>query len=231
MSEMNYFYGAYRTAHSLSHTAIFSELSTFIMRLFEIILQTFTLICIISPPTFALTLHCKFNDYIYDGNYKCEVENLRIIERNEIVSEISGTHISARRSNADVIILEIEDQTVYYLPKDLGQFFPNLYYLNVYRSKLREITKNDLKDFPKLKTIAVGYNDIESLPGDLFENNQELVHVGFPSNKIKTIGQNIFKSLSHLEGANFLRNECISQQASNRDFIDDLVNTIKNECK
>lgn len=200
------------------------------MRSFELILLTFSLLCINSRATFALTLHCKFDDYLYDGNYKCEVENLRITARNEIVSEVSGTHISARRTNADVIILSIEDQTVHYLPKDLARFFPNLMYLTINKSGLKEITKNDLKDFPKLRNIAVRANDIENLPGDLFENNLQLAHVGFPTNKIKTIGRDVFKSASSLESVNFLRNECISQQANNREAIEEMMKTVATQC-
>lgn len=122
------------------------------MRSLQLILATFSLACIISRATFALTLHCKFDDYLYEGNYKCEVENLSITARNEIVSEVSGTHISARRTNADVIILSIEDQTAHYLPRDLARFFPNLMYLTINKSGLREITKNDLRDFQSYAT-------------------------------------------------------------------------------
>lgn len=200
------------------------------MRSFKLILLTFQLICIISPATFALTLQCKFDDYIYDGNYKCEVENLRITARNEIVSDVSGTHISARRSNADVIILSIEDQTVHYLPKDLARFFPNLLYLTINKSGLKEITRNDLKDFPKLRNIAVRANDIENLPGDLFENNLELSHVGFPTNKIKTIGKDILKTATSLESVDFRRNECISQQANGREAIEEMMKNVATQC-
>lgn len=200
------------------------------MRSFELILLAFSLICIISPATFALTLHCKFDDYLYEGNYKCEVENLRITERNEIVSEVSGTHISARRTNADVIIFSIEDQTVHYLPKDLARFFPNLMYLTINKSGLREITKNDLKNFPQLRNIAVRGNDIENLPGDLFENNLQLAHVGFPTNKLKTVGRDIFKLLNNLESVNFIRNECISQEANNREAIEGLMKNVAAQC-
>lgn len=200
------------------------------MRSFELILKTFSLLWITFPATFALTLHCKFDDYIYDGNYKCEVENLRITTRNEIVSEVIGTHISARRTNADVIILSIEEQTVHYLPKNLGLFFPNLMYITINKSGLKEITKNDLKDFPKLRNIAVRGNDIENLPGDLFSSNLQLAHVGFPTNKIKTIGRDIFKLANSLESVNFLRNECISQQANSREAIEEMIKTVVSQC-
>jgi hypothetical protein len=199
------------------------------MKSFELILHFLLLICFISTPTFALTLHCKFEDYIYDGNYKCEVENLRITTRNEIVSEVSGTHL-ARRTNSDVIILAIGDQTAHYLPKNLGQLFPNLLYLSINKSGLKEITKNELKDLPKLRNIVVIGNDIENLAGDLFEFNSQLAHIRFPTNKIKTIGKDIFKSLSNLESVNLIRNECINQQASNLPEIDKMMKDSESEC-
>lgn len=196
------------------------------MRSFEFI----ALICLISPPALATTLHCKFDDYIYDGNYKCEVENLSITARNEIVSDVSGSHIP-RRTNANVIIVSIDEQTAHYLPENLAQFFPNLMYLKINKSGLKEITKNELKDFAKLRNIAVRGNDVESLPGDLFEYNLQLTNIDFPTNKIKHIGRDIFKSLTSLESVNFLRNECISQVANNRTEIEKLMKTVEIECQ
>lgn len=190
------------------------------------------LMCFISTPTFATatTLHCKFDDYIYEGNYKCEVENLSITTRNEIVSDVSGTHIP-RRTNSNVIILSINEQTAHYLPENLAQFFPNLMYLTINKSGLKEITKNDLKGFIKLRNIVVRGNDVESLPGDLFEYNLQLANIDFPTNKIKSIGRDIFKPLTSLESANFLRNECISQVARNPAEIEKMMEIAATECQ
>lgn len=199
------------------------------MKSFKLIFLS--LLCIISTSsTFALTLHCKFDDYIYEGNYRCEVENLNITKRNEIVSEVSGNHISARRSNANVIILSINDQTVHYLPQNLALFFPNLLYLTINKSDLKEITKNELKDFKQLRNIAVRGNDIVSLPGDLFEYNSQLTNIAFPTNKIRVIGRDIFKALTSLESVNLIRNDCISQQATNHTEIEEMMKKVAVDC-
>lgn len=199
------------------------------MKSFELIILFLSLLCLISTPTFALTLHCKFNDYIYEGNYKCEVENLTITARNEIVSDVSGTHIT-RRTNANVIILSINEKTAHYLPENLAKFFPNLMYLTINKSGLKEISKNDLRDFKQLRNIAVRGNDIESLPGDLFEYNLQLTNIAFPTNKIKIIGRDIFKSLTSLESVNLIRNECINQQATNLSEIEEMMKKVSTEC-
>lgn len=197
------------------------------MRSFELILLA--LICLISTPTFALTLHCKFDDYIYEGNYKCEVENLNITTRNEIASEISGTH-QTRRTNSNVIILSINNQIAHYLPQNIAKLFPNLLYLEINKSGLKEISKNDLKDFQKLRNLSIRGNDIESLPGDLFEYNSQLTNIAFPTNKIKFIGRDIFKPLNDLESVNLIRNECINQQATNRSEIEEIIKIAAIEC-
>jgi Leucine-rich repeat (LRR) protein len=176
----------------------------------------------------ALTLQCKFDDYLYDKNYKCEVEGLDVTATNQIVSDVSGLHIP-RRTNADVIILSIDGQTAHYLPQGLDKFFPNVIYLNINKSGLKEITKNDLKNFPQLRNIAVRGNEIESLPGDLFEYNTQITNIGFAGNKIKSIGNDIFKSLNNLESVNLLRNTCISQQATNRSEIAEMMESAS-EC-
>ncbi|KAG5669992.1 hypothetical protein PVAND_000280 [Polypedilum vanderplanki] len=187
-----------------------------------------TILIISTSCVFSFTLECKFDDYLYEKNYKCDVEKLSVTTHNQIVSDVSGLHIP-RRTNADVIILSIDGQTAHYLPQGLDKFFPNVIYLNINKSGLKEITKNDLKNFPKLRNIAVRGNDIESLPSDLFEYNPEITNIGFASNKIKSIGKDIFKSLNNLESVNLLRNTCISQQSNNRSEIAEMMKNA-NEC-
>jgi Leucine-rich repeat (LRR) protein len=171
----------------------------------------------------CFTLQCKFDDYMYDKNYRCVVENLNVTSRNEIVSGVSGLHVP-RRTNADVIILMIEEQTLHYMPQGLGDFFPNLVYLNVYKSGLKEISKNDLKNFPKLQIFSATNNDIETLPGDLFQFNTKITNISFLRNKIKSIGKNIFVPLSELKDVNLVGNECINGRADKSDQIKKLLN-------
>lgn len=188
---------------------------------FILFLMTAALL-LVSNGARAFTLECKFSDYLYDKNYKCEVVNLNITTHNQIESAVSGAHIP-RRSNADVIILSIDGQTAHYLPQDLNKFFPNVTYLSINKSGLREITKSDLKNFPQLRNIGVRGNDIENLPGDLFEHNTQATNIAFATNKIKSIGKDIFKSLNGLDSVNLLRNICIDQQAANRSEIAEMM--------
>lgn len=176
----------------------------------------------------GIKLQCKFDDYMYDKNYKCELENFKVELPNQVVTEISGLHIP-RRTDADVIILSIDEQIVHYLPKGIDKFFPNIMYISIYKSGLKELTKDDLKNFPKLRNVGVRFNNIENLPGDLFEYNTEIASIGFQSNNIKRIGKDIFKSLNSLESVNLLRNVCINQQATNRSEIEEMMKQA-NDC-
>jgi hypothetical protein len=99
------------------------------------------------------------------------------------------------------------------MPKGLEKLFPQIEAIGIEISKLREIKKEDLAPFPKLKKLWIQYNDLETLPSDLFESNPELSLVSFPGNKLKFVGGNILSPLKKLIWVYFGSNPCIDMAA------------------
>lgn len=140
--------------------------------------------------------------------YACVVSELLDIRSSVEVTNILGTHQDGQ-SNADVNYLGINSQTIFYFPQGIGNFFPNLKYINFENNKLRYITQSDLSPFVELVAVYFNRNFIETLPGDLFLSNKKLIYINFDSNNIVHVGPNLFDPIKEtIEYASFNGNPC-----------------------
>jgi hypothetical protein len=92
---------------------------------------------------------------------------------------------------------------------------PNLIELSISFSSLRLVAKEDLYGLQRLKTLRLDHNQIEYLPGDLFEYTPNLVSVHFQRNQIKYIGHKILDPLEGLSYFNLIGNSYIDALYSN----------------
>ncbi|KAG5668464.1 hypothetical protein PVAND_016404 [Polypedilum vanderplanki] len=117
-------------------------------------------------------------------------------------------------------------------PSELGEFFPNLRKVDIFGSELEKITKDDLKNFPKLERLRAESNKLKYLPNDLFEFTPLLSHVDFSHNQIDKIGANIFDNCKNLIEADFKHNKTIniSYKKENMKF-EELKEVFKKDCK
>lgn len=133
-----------------------------------------------------------------DGDiaYMCTAKNLGdfITDRsNRVIHSITGTHEN-NKTNDDVKAVWITSSNVFYFPLGLGNLFKNLLSIGIQNSKLREISKEDLKEFPKLKRLDLFDNEIEIVDEDLFQYNPKLEDIGLNKNKISQIDPKVFKN-------------------------------------
>lgn len=116
-------------------------------------------------------------------------------------------------------------------PRELSTFFPNLRDINIFDCGLEEITKDDLKNFPKLEKIKLDSNKLKFLPGDLFEHNPKIRHMTFIDNQIIGIGEKLIDHLEFLTDADFTGNKCTNFKFSTQfETIEELKQIIKREC-
>ena len=139
------------------------------------------------------------------------------------------TSVNGRTEPTRVISLHFDNQTVHYLPKGIGKFFPNLNVLSVTNSKLRSLTQDVLKPLTRLYSVNFNNNDLESLDDNLFEFN-DLRFVSFRDNKLKFIGENLFRKLEYFVSIRFASNICINEDASITSEILALMEKIKSQC-
>ena len=151
---------------------------------------------------------------------------MNITSMNETITSVNG-----RTKPTNYQSFMFQGETVHYLPKGFGRFFPNLVRLTVYGSELKSLSQNDLKSLTQLQIIDVSMNDLEFLDDDLFEFNSKLTHVNFTSNKLKYVGENSFNNLKNLKQIDLNSNLCINNKASLSSEIPALIQKLKTQCK
>lgn len=145
---------------------------------------------------------CKF--VIYDPHsYGCKIEYTTI--PSEVTAEtFVGEHIG-NRTNDDVTSVVIIDSVCKKLPNGLGEVFKNLLVLNInpgwecHRFMFRELTKENLKQFPKLECLLLWHSEFKNLPKDLFEFNKNLKAIWLNQNHIQSIEFGLLDELQDLE--------------------------------
>jgi hypothetical protein len=127
------------------------------------------------------------------------------------IFEVQGRHQSGK-SNDDVLEFYIEHSDISFMPRGITKFFNNLTAVTVYDTNLKEITKDDLKEFGnKLNILWLVRNNIEVIESDLFEFNKNLTELDLSNNKIRHIGENAFVGLEEIKTFRFYSNACQSQ--------------------
>ena len=136
-------------------------------------------------------------------DYSCDVHSLKIDEPHTIISIVSGTHFPDL-GNSDVKFVGINDQNIKFLPINFAQHFANLRRIQVTKSQLEYITKNDFLGLTQLTHINIENNKLKELPCGVFDTNKRLQQLHFEENSLNKIGKNIFKPLPLLSLAHFI---------------------------
>jgi len=146
------------------------------------------------------------------------------------VSGVSQNHM-AGRNDSDVQAVWLYGQTLLnFIPEDIDRFFENLQGFAIERTSLKYVAKEDLHQFPKLETLQIRWNQLETLDGDLFIYNPSLRWFIFESNKLTNIGPNILSNLPNLTNAYFQSNLCINSYATSTSGIEDLKRSLAHQC-
>lgn len=120
-----------------------------------------------------MIVNCEF--ILHSNGYDCKVSN-QLINEDQLIFQ--GKHENGK-SNEDVNCLFFLNCTLPKIPQSIGNTFKNIEKLLINTSKLSSITKYDLKQFENLKVINLFSNNLEFLPGDLFEYTKHIKKVRF----------------------------------------------------
>jgi len=165
-----------------------------------------------------MTIECVFEDkkFLSGKNfYTCVVRNQEILDNTEI--KLTGCHGQQEMMNTEVNAIVFKDCQITKVPQGLTKIFPNLKILSIWRSNLETVTKADLAEYKKMEKIGFCNNEIEFVPGDLFEGFENLNEIGMYGNRAKIIEPNILDGLDKLEHVDFRDNirykKCHSKHA------------------
>jgi len=173
----------------------------------------------------------KLDDFeLIVNQYTCAVQvNVMITAKNTEIQSVRGTHKSGKYNN-DVTGLSIRDKRMEYMPSNLADKFKNLVAMRIRQGKLKEVSQNDFKSFPKFRYLNLDANDLEVLDDDLFQFNPLLEVIWFEGNKIKAIGQSTFDNLKNLRDLDMNKNNCFSKRISSKSEISSSLATMKQRC-
>lgn len=160
--------------------------------------------------------------------YTCNSFFLNIQALSRVIS-VTGTHDEGK-SNLDVKRLQITNKNVFYIPKGIEKFFPNLEMIFIYHAGLKEISSADLSPFPNLINVDFYFNEIENLPADLFSKNAKIEYIDFGQNKFSKVRKDLLKPLTNLKRAGFQKNVCINAFAQFSAGILALQNELNKLC-
>lgn len=184
-----------------------------------------------------MALNCNFDDVnhkLYAKTfYTCYLKDQEVPEGT---LKFKGIH-KKRKGNDDVIKITFIECIVPKFPHGIGETFKNIQVLIIRKSGLKSITKLDLKSFEHLTLLDLSENDLEYLPGDLFEFNKKLKQIYFCENKIQFIGPELLDNHLDLERAYFKNNINIkylfndSYEQASYNHLKKLIEIIKRDCK
>jgi Leucine-rich repeat (LRR) protein len=180
----------------------------------------------------SIELDCSyFNDI--DFVYGCKVQNSVLItsKTNRDVSGIGDT-FEIGKSDKDVKYFEAIGITVNFFPRGITKFFKNIDNVWVNSAELKEISKDDLKQFgEKLKVLNLFSNEIEVIEGDLFEFSPNLESINFSYNKIFHIDSGAFDGLKYLEDFHLGGNRCTSAVDTSNSHYSEAIREAEKSCK
>ena len=163
-------------------------------------------------------IHCDFKvaDFLFFSyQYSCTIENnLNITQKFSEIKSIQGSH-EEDESIDSVTGLSIHNKKIRFMPKNIGEKLKNLIAIRITYGRLKEIHKDDLKQFTKLQYLNLDHNDIETLENDLFELHPDLILIWFANNYINSIGETTFKNLNKLKDLDLHRNSCFYKRLEN----------------
>lgn len=93
----------------------------------------------------------------------------------------------------------------------IAQQYPLIQALALSNCGLRSLLKEDLRGLSHLKVLWLNDNDLEYLPGDLFEETRRLEYISFEKNKIRYIDPELLDNLPDLKLINFFANAAIDK--------------------
>jgi Leucine-rich repeat (LRR) protein len=137
-------------------------------------------------------------------NYICEVK-----EFSEETFFSSSNHLPGK-SDADVTEIWFDSVELFRLP-NIGRKFPNIKKVEFINCSIIEVTSNDLKQFPRLRSLLIKNQTGLSQLTDpqLFQHNPDLGMITLENVGLKLIDHRIFDNFADLFHVNLKDNKCI----------------------
>ena len=135
------------------------------------------------------------------------VGGVKVYQPNDYATSINAPN-SYGNGNIQCLIMDFND--LRYMPGSYSRFFPGIEFLIVRHAHVKYVTNADFYGLSQLRHVDFHYNDIEHLPGNLFQGVSNVLQtVSFGNNKLTNIGTDFFAHLPALSAMVLNANPCI----------------------
>lgn len=146
------------------------------------------------------------------------------------MSSVHGQHVTSY-SNENVKSFTTNDKSLNFLSKDIGKYFPKIYYFDIDNPNLQVLSKYDLQFFENTRVLILKRSKIEVIDSDLFDFTPKIHTLVLSNNLIKSVGHGAFDKMPNLSTLKFENNPCYSTIASNdRSAVLKNIPIINNNC-
>ncbi|KAG5667330.1 hypothetical protein PVAND_015313 [Polypedilum vanderplanki] len=188
-------------------------------------------------PKIPINITCKTSiiglshRHIPKGIHACGVnEDLNINAKNYEFAALTYNNNISIAKYGPLNGIHIKNKIINYFPIGLSKLIPNIIGIGIDDTKLMEITKNDLKHFPKLLHLFLRKNLLKVLEKDLFKFNPDLKFINIDENLLTKIDPNIFDHLIDLKHLHLKKNMCIDSATNLFIEVEDLIELVVVKC-
>lgn len=135
----------------------------------------------------ALEIECDHEGLVQYQS--CDVKSFKASSPSDkTVTRINANGSEILDTNNEVLTIGIYDQNLEFFPTGFTKLFPKITEIYLVNLSIKELTKNDLKEFGRnLKNFYVQNTKISHLTHDLFEFNPFIEYIQIADNKIQSV--------------------------------------------
>lgn len=181
---------------------------------------------------FSDEIFCNYYTMNHQGRilYTCSGSNIAFDDHSIEIKSMIGHHQNEHNNNSDVKAIFVRNQLFHYFPLNFVNFFHDLEVIQIIRSKLKQLNRDDIKHYKNLKILWLPHNQIERLSAEIFADLLKLERLSFYGNNLKIIASDVLNNLRFLRIANFVNNQCITFEAQSSGTLKFLKMKIKVYC-
>lgn len=142
--------------------------------------------------SFRLTCEFRLN------SEECKVINLKVLEGDIEVTTVTGQH-TIRKTNLDVkeiwVTRDVESEIV---PTNVCKFFENMERMDIYGSKIKQISREVFKGCRKVTKVCVLFTTLTTFPEDTFSDLVALKELFIYENKLVALPEKLVANNANL---------------------------------
>lgn len=196
------------------------------------IMKTLIIILVAFSLAQGLIIKCQYFriQWTKDGEalYGCEA-NVTKMENPKTLEKVKGKHLTNKTIDDVGYFLLKNHKGLEQIPKNFGERFPDLNVLFWINGSLTSLTSDDLK-FPKLLSLSLARNHLVSIESDLLKHTRKLEEFYFGFNLLEHVGHEIFNDLIMLHDVDLVANPCIDARVKDYGAIVELSKQLETRC-